>query len=243
LTPSTHHTSPYQAGAAADFPVLRQHNLGLANSLRHLLKLANEATEPAMPSNEATPASDSKYSQPECLLFRLPPELRISIYEQAMTPNIESAASDCAGEVKSMVDLSTVASSALSIVLLLTCKSIFREAEEYFIDAQRAFWSSNTFSLEVRRESYHVDNMPQSNLPWIRGEAMELIARLVVSVETEITLEEIINIDVQFADKGGGARSWTITMTPDFPRIESQVTGLAKKHQLDIVIGRLCGVF
>jgi hypothetical protein len=238
-------TKPSGMTSPADPAVPRQYTCDSADTLRQPLGTTDKIAEPAMPSNEKTTASASKYSQPKCLLFRLPPELRIYIYEQAMTPNIEPAASDRAGDVKSMVDLSTVASSAPSIALLLTCKLIFREAEEYFVNAQRAFWSSNTFSLEVRRESYHVDYMPQSNLPRIRGEAMDLISRLVASIETEDTLEAV-HIDVQFAhygEVGRGARGWTITMTPDFLHVERQVAGLAKKNQLDIVIGRLCGVF
>jgi hypothetical protein len=45
---------------------------------------------------------------------------------------------------------------------------------------------------------------------------MDLITRLVVSVETEFIINEAINIDVQFIDNGDvghGARSWAITTT------------------------------
>jgi hypothetical protein len=133
--------------SSADLAIPRQYTLGSVDSLRQPLEIAGETTRSKMPSNGNTTASDSKYSQPECLLFRLPPKLRIYIFTHAMTPNTESTASNCAGDIKSMVYPMAVASSAPSIVLLLACRLIFREAEEYFIDAQRAFRSSNNFSL------------------------------------------------------------------------------------------------
>jgi hypothetical protein len=233
--------------SSADLPVHRQHTLGLANSLP--LKLANETTEPALPSNEKTTASEAMYSQSECFLFRLPPELRLTIYAFAMTPNIEQTASDQAEDLTSTVDLTRVATSAPSKTLLLTCRRIHREAKESFSDAQRTFWSNNTFSIELRYKWTKIGSSLNSiYLPWLRTEALDLIPRLILSVDSKYA-----NFRVQYTDEGNlsrGARYWTASTTDEahrYFRYLDKTRGLdpeiAKEQQLREIMRGGCACF
>lgn len=73
----------------------------------------------------------------ECLMFRLPRELRDKIYDLAFATEHKNAT----------IEFATARSLAPSINLLLTGRCIHQEAEETYQSSYAAFWSENIFVL------------------------------------------------------------------------------------------------
>ena len=130
-------------------------------------------------------------------LFRLPTELRDAIWAYAVTPNTEQCESDRDGGTDAVVHLTSVPSSAPSIALLLTCGRIYNEARKMFRHAQREFWSGNTFMIELSNNLADFRGSKRSHLPNLRKRAVELMPKLIVSVETRKR-----TYDFHFVDEG-----------------------------------------
>jgi hypothetical protein len=230
-----------RAGSA----VPRQHTCELANSsLPQSPEPANETTTFALPSSENSTVPDSKYSQAGCPLFRVAPELRLAVYAHAMTPNIQSTARNSVGGSASVISLATAASSMPSKSLLLACRRIFNESGETYIDAQRAFWSSNTFTIELTTTINDISAGLPVSLSWLRAEALELMIRLVVSIEFERDTAGMLFTDE--SDTSHSARCWTISAAHDtnpshlfamLLRERQHLTrGLTKMQQLHVLL-------
>jgi hypothetical protein len=169
----------------------------------------------------------------------------MAIYAHATTPNIQSTARNSPGGSASVISLATAASSMPSKSLLLACRRIFHESEETYIDAQRAFWSSNTFSIELTTTINDISTESPLNLSWLRAEAVELMTRLVVSIKFERDEAGIIFTDE--SDTSHSARCWTISAAHDtnpshllamILRGRQHLTlGLTKMQQLHFLLG------
>jgi hypothetical protein len=87
-------------------------------------------------------------TQAECLLFKLPPELRNAIYAYTVdrTDGQYGWVEDHDG---SRISLLIAKKCAPSNELLRTCRLICSEGRGIFVQAQRDFWSKTTFTLGV----------------------------------------------------------------------------------------------
>lgn len=165
--------------------------------------------KPVAHSKKEPTEDDSKYSQAECRLFLLPPELRLDIYAYAMAPNIEQDTDGEADTSTAMVDISTAASSAPSHTLLLTCRRIPHESKELFIETRRAFWSDNLFSIELKDDYENYDHKAPTLYPNLPVEAKELMNQFVVFVKPSW----IADVEYRFTDAGKwnrDSRVWTV---------------------------------
>lgn len=174
-------------------------------------------------------------------LFRLPTELRDAIWAYAVTPNTEQCESDRDGGTDAVVHLTSVTSSAPSTALLLTCGRIYNEARKMFRHAQREFWSGNTFMIELSNNLADFRGSKRSHLPNLRKRAVELMPKLIVSVETRKR-----TYDFHFVDEGQLSRGhlcWTVESASESCSLvdlllmrESEVAGLTKVEQIDAML-------
>lgn len=173
--------------------------------------------------------------QNACLLLRLPAEIRNQIYAYAMTPNFGQTASDENDATDPLTSLAAAASTAPSKSLLLTCGRVYNEAREMFTAAQRRFWSSHIFTIELK----FGDNV--SRLPILRKEAIELMPTIFVYVRVKNTNRGFIFLED--GEIGLHARLWAIrnismncSIAEHLLMKQSQVSGLAKWEQLDALL-------
>lgn len=160
--------------------------------------------------------------QSDSPLFRLPAEVRNQIYAYAMTSDIGS---------DTVVHLAKTASSAPSKSLLTTCARIYFEVREMYSSAQREFWSSHVFAIELDLG----DNV--SKLPRLRKVVVDLIPIVVVWIKLKKSMHGF-----HFFDEDQTGR-WTISSASETCSIfefllmkRSQVPGLTKWESLDEIL-------
>lgn len=91
-----------------------------------------------------------KNDQSNCPLFRLPPELRNTIYTYVVYSKYGLPQCQWDEEHDSpMLDLERAQSHAPSSALLRTCRSIYDESKGIFVKAKTQFWSGTTFTLTL----------------------------------------------------------------------------------------------
>jgi hypothetical protein len=91
--------------------------------------------------------------QKECPLFRLPPELRNKIYAYTLHQKEPKQKTETRLPLESpleVIDLNDATSLMPSNELLLTCRYFYTEAYSLFVAAQREFWKSNNFLVDLR---------------------------------------------------------------------------------------------
>lgn len=110
-----------------------------------------------------------------------------------------------------------------------------------FRHAQREFWSGNTFMIELSNNLADFRGSKRSHLPNLRKRAVELMPKLIVSVETRKR-----TYDFHFVDEGQlsrGHRCWTVESASESCSLvdllltrESEVAGLTKVEQIDAML-------
>lgn len=137
-------------------------------------------------SSSSTAPTNSQTSSP---LFKLPPELRNTIYVYVFTQsedNDDSPPSDNLG-VSKPVDLYNVEKIAPSGAFLLSCRLTLTEGQSLFLQAQRDFWKENIFSIELREDWSDATAMPEPKTLRLREEQVNSIQTLFVVVRASGT--------------------------------------------------------
>lgn len=110
-------------------------------------------TTPALTAAISTKEHPHANDQSTCFLFRLPPEIRNTIYTYALNCKIaQCRCAHCRWDEEHncpQVNLKHAKPRAPSNELLRTCRRIFNEGKGLFVKAQRDFWSNSTFVLKL----------------------------------------------------------------------------------------------
>lgn len=129
--------------------------------------------------------------QNDCLLFHLPAELRDLIYSYAFSQNTPTRRVVSRLPVESPVELINLHDAANlrpTNELLITCRKVYHDARDMFVAAQRAFWASNAFLIQLREDWGDTANgatsLPPARLIW-RDEYFNIIPKIVIYVATE----------------------------------------------------------
>lgn len=99
----------------------------------------------------ATPTFDVRNKQEKSMLFRLPAELRNKVYALALGPNYSDTCIRTHSS-STIVDLEQASAAKPTRALLISCSRIYNEAHDISIQAQRDFWKTNTFFVELRQD-------------------------------------------------------------------------------------------
>lgn len=142
--------SPPRTDLDGDLASAHEVNAKLERVLAHVLSGATPARAPPPASMAYTREEVLKKDQSTCPLFRLPPELRNTIYTYAfrskygMSPFQWDEKHDCP-----KITLKRAQSHAPPNELLRTCRSIYAEGKGIFVDAKTQYWSNTTFTLTL----------------------------------------------------------------------------------------------
>lgn len=110
--------------------------------------------------------------QEQCRLFKLPAELRNTIYELCLVPAPENALTNKSGSPQPQPTASTMdafpllqatrLSPKVNKHLLYTCKKIAHEAHGIYISAYRNYWRNSIFTITTERTSKYPRQAPLS---------------------------------------------------------------------------------
>lgn len=98
----------------------------------------------------ATPTFDVRNKQDESILFRLPAELRNQVYALALGPSYSDTCIRTHSS-STIVDLEQASAAKPTRALLISCSRVYNEARAISMQAQRDFWKTNTFFVELRQ--------------------------------------------------------------------------------------------
>ncbi|KAK5109935.1 hypothetical protein LTR62_006424 [Meristemomyces frigidus] len=107
----------------------------------HELPVTTSPDNPTSPilSSVTEHSSDAAASKRPCLLFRLPAELRIQIYELVWA----------SAPTNTTLDILATKPTSPSPALLLTSWKLHHDARSVYAEAYNRYWSTNTFRLTV----------------------------------------------------------------------------------------------
>lgn len=102
-------------------------------------------------------------TQPECPLFKLPPEIRNQIWELAFA---------------SPSTINFVDACPPSKDLALTCRRIYEETGEMYIDAFRSYWSGTLFTIDIIDGNWEGIERSERNKNWDLKKRAAVYAKL-----------------------------------------------------------------
>jgi hypothetical protein len=132
---------------------LNQQDISSARRQPHLT-----TTDTRPPPSDPTPATDP---QTQCILFRLPQELRDNIYEHVFGTGVVE------GYIQIKDSLAIAPQSALTI----TCRQIHDEATPLHQAATTTYWAANVFRYTLSLDM---------NLPVLTTKRVELMTRIIL---------------------------------------------------------------
>lgn len=132
---------------------------------------------PAKPRTKTSTIFKEMVDQDSSPLFRLPPELRSVIYAYAIEYKHHCDDEQCGSNI-SLLD---AARTAPSNELLGTCRRIYTEGKGIFIKAQREFWSTTIFTINIAYPQGTLAGLAHS-LDSLCDEQIRLISRIAINV-------------------------------------------------------------
>jgi hypothetical protein len=133
-------------------------------------------------------------SQTACPLFQLPPELRNKIYAYTLSSNEPEPGKKNSTRLPLESPLEVIdLNDALRYIrpsneLLATCRYVYAEARGVFVDAQREFWATNNFIIDLNDDwkskttNTGPATKPRIDIASLRCEYLNLMPKLVLAV-------------------------------------------------------------